>query len=214
MPEDENRTTDLGQKSEVPVEYFAKSASLETNDSRSPVESSTPEHVSFNDAPAGTMVEAIPEQQNGQVPFGQNAQTVESVAPAQKVTSPNTAGVLVLQWLTYAFWGWTLVALYWLTSLCVQYFISDSSQADSYSSTYSNDMLAYSLAAVVVLFIISIICDFVYSKFEPQHKSGAAMVIMIFTILPIQPRGHSIRRMFSRVNSFLSMRMEKILFRT
>jgi len=32
-------------------------------------------------------------------------------------TSHNSPGLLVLQWLTYAFWGWTVLALAWLTGL-------------------------------------------------------------------------------------------------
>ena len=86
----------------------------------------------------------------------------------------NSPGMLVLQWLTYAFWGWTILALAWLTAISVGFFL-DPSSTENYQST----TVAYSLAAVVVLFVISLICDIFYSRREPLRKTGAAMVIMI-----------------------------------
>lgn len=89
-------------------------------------------------------------------------------------TSHNSPGLLVLQWLTYAFWGWTVLALAWLTVMSVNYFIDTSA-----GSGYLDGMIAYSLAAVIVLFVISLVCDIFYARQEPEHKTGAAMVIMI-----------------------------------
>jgi len=89
-------------------------------------------------------------------------------------SNSNTPGALVLQWLTYAFWGWTVLALAWLTAVSVGHFI------DKPSTDYSGvSNIAYSLAAVVVLFVIALICDVLYSRREPLHKTGAATVIMI-----------------------------------
>lgn len=120
----------------------------------------------------------------------------------------NTPGVLILQWLTYAFWGWTLIALYWLTALAVQYFIQSPSSSDSYgySASYIGDSLAYSLAAVIVLFIISIICDIFYSRSEPARKTGAAMVIMIIhaVIFALCGIGSLIVAVFAIVNMLIS----------
>lgn len=86
----------------------------------------------------------------------------------------NSPGVLVLQWLTYALWGWTILALAWLTAISVGFFLNPSS-----TERYQSEMVAYSLAAVIVLFAISLICDVFYSRRETLQKSGAAMVIMI-----------------------------------
>ncbi len=86
----------------------------------------------------------------------------------------NSPGVLVLQWLTYAFWGWTILALAWLTAISVGFFLNPSS-----SEYYQSEMVAYSLAAVIVLFVISLICDVFYSRREVLQKTGGAMVIMI-----------------------------------
>jgi hypothetical protein len=96
----------------------------------------------------------------------------ETVAVVAEVH--NSPGSLVLQWLTYAFWGWTVLALTWLTAISVGFFINRES-IESYQST----TVAYSLAAVLVLFVISLICDIFYSRVEPLKKHGAAMVIMI-----------------------------------
>lgn len=84
----------------------------------------------------------------------------------------NSPGSLVLQWLTYAFWGWTVLALAWLTTISVGFFIDKSNGSESTT-------IAYSLSAVVVLFLISLVCDILYTKREQLVKHGAAMVIMI-----------------------------------
>lgn len=87
-------------------------------------------------------------------------------------TPINSPGILVLQWLTYAFWGWTILALTLLTAISVSFFLNRSDYD-------SGDSISYALAAVIVLFVISVICDVLYAKKEPLHKQGAAMVIMI-----------------------------------
>jgi len=122
--------------------------------------------------------------------------------------SGNTPGVLILQWLTYAFWGWTLVALSWLTVLSVDYFVSQENRSDyDYSSSLgSNTFLAYALAAVIVLFLVSIVCDIVYSKFEPRRKTGAATVIMVIhaVIFALCGIGALIAGVFAFVNMLVS----------
>ena len=86
----------------------------------------------------------------------------------------NTPGTLVLQWLTYAFWGWTILALWVLTAFSVGYFVDSANRDDSTGSG-----IAYPLAAVIVLFIISAICDILYSRREPVEKIGVASIVMI-----------------------------------
>lgn len=100
--------------------------------------------------------------------------TQHTSAAVVETAAHNSPGILVLQWLTYAFWGWTVLALTWLTAISVGFFIDSSSD---YADTSS--VIAYPLAAVVVLFVISLIADIFYSRVEPLNKRGAAMVIMI-----------------------------------
>lgn len=89
---------------------------------------------------------------------------------AAEATSPVNAGLVVLQWLTYAFWGWTVLGLSVLTSIVVANFINDT---DVGSGT------AYGIAAVLVLLPISYICDHFYSKREPSRKSGPETLVMV-----------------------------------
>lgn len=119
----------------------------------------------------------------------------------------NSPGVLILQWLTYAFWGWTLIALYWLTGLSISYFFErESRTSDSYGADSFNEMLAYAIAGVVVLFVISMICDVIYSRFEPKRKTGAATVIMVIhaVIFALCGIGSLIVGVFAFVNMLIS----------
>lgn len=129
-------------------------------------------------------------------------QTQAGGSPTGAIPEParNTPGTLVLQWLTYAFWGWTVLALTWLTALSVSFFIN--------RSDYNGDDgsgIAYSLAAVIVLFVISVICDWLYSKREPLPKHGASMVIMIIhaVIFALFGIGAVIAAVFAIVNMFI-----------
>lgn len=90
--------------------------------------------------------------------------------PAAPTAHPVSAGLVILQWLTYAFWGWTVLALSFLVSMVYLSFISDSG---------SGSFTPYGIAAVLVLLPISFICDLFYSKREPQHKAGAEILVMV-----------------------------------
>lgn len=123
--------------------------------------------------------------------------SAKPVSTAKPVATSSSPGVLVLQWLTYAFWGWTALALIWLTSQSVSFFLD--SEADR---GYQNESISYALAAVIVLFVISFICDLIYAKREPLHKQGAAMVIMIIhaVIFALFAIGSLIAAVFAVVN--------------
>ncbi|MCB9823056.1 hypothetical protein H6800_02170 [Candidatus Nomurabacteria bacterium] len=102
----------------------------------------------------------------------QSPQTLQP-QPAQNSNNssqPNKPGIIVLQWLTYAFWGWTIVALGTLLGTTVSYLIDG---ADTGGFT------PYGIAAVLVLLPISAVCDLFYSKYEPTKKTGAASVVMV-----------------------------------
>lgn len=87
-------------------------------------------------------------------------------APAHAHTN---AGTIILQWLTYAFWGWTVLILSFLTYNVLSDFISGDGSSVNY----------YLIAALAVLLPISLICDYFYAKGEPVKKTGAAMVVMV-----------------------------------
>ncbi len=93
-----------------------------------------------------------------------------SVVPPAEPVHATSSGLIIMQWLTYAFWGWTVLALSVLTGAVLANFID---QADTGGFT------PYAVAAVLVLLPISLICDVLYSKREPQKKVGGAMIIMV-----------------------------------
>lgn len=98
---------------------------------------------------------------------------IGSQAPVASVPlSPPThsAGNIVLQWLTYAFWGWTVLA----TSVLV-----GTVFANLIFKSDTGGFMPYGIAAVLVLLPISIACDFFYSKQEPAKKTGATSIVMV-----------------------------------
>jgi len=109
----------------------------------------------------------------------------------------NTPGIIVLQWLTYAFWGLTVFATSLLSASVIAYFITP---------TNNNDFSAYATAAVLVLLPISVICDIFYSKQEPEHKTGASSIIMIIhaVIFALFSIGALIAIVFSLVQLLIS----------
>ena len=101
------------------------------------------------------------------LPASQQNQTPPAAEPASQHAS---AGVIVLQWLTYAFWGWTLLAVIWLVYIVVANLILGDDQTG---------VIPYVIAATVVLLPLSFVCDLFYSRQEPAKKVGAATVVMV-----------------------------------
>ncbi len=98
--------------------------------------------------------------------------------PAAKIKkrskkSINSASTAVLQWLSCSFWGWTIISIGYLTWLVTGYMTNNS------YSLASPETIPSAVAAVIILLVVSIICDLSYSKREDEQKSGIAMVIML-----------------------------------
>lgn len=93
-----------------------------------------------------------------------------STATDGQAAHKTSAGTIILEWLTYAFWGWTVLALSVLTTTVLASFIVD---ADTSGFT------PYGIAAVLVLLPISFVTDYFYSKKEIQKKAGAEMLVMV-----------------------------------
>lgn len=104
------------------------------------------------------------------------------VEPTEPVTPPptppvtpkpahvNSPGVIVLQWLSYAFWGWLILALIWLMGVIFINAISGASVSS---------IVPYAIASGIVLLPIAFVTDLFYRKHEPLKKTGAAMIIMV-----------------------------------
>lgn len=119
----------------------------------------------------------------------------------EKTHESNTPGAFVLQWLTYAFWGWTVVGVAYLVSLTAGFIL----EGERFERSIQ-EPVAYGIAAVLVLLPVALICDIFYSRLEAEHKKGASSVIMVihavlFALLGI---GTLIAIAFSLVNMFLS----------
>lgn len=118
-----------------------------------------------------------------------------------KSKEANTPGVFVLQWLTYAFWGWAIVGVAYLVSLTAGFIL----EGERFESSIQ-EPVAYGIAAALVLLPVALLCDIFYSRLEAEHKKGASSVIMVihavlFALLGI---GTLIAIAFSLVNMFLS----------
>jgi type II secretory pathway pseudopilin PulG len=106
------------------------------------------------------------------------------------------AGTIILQWLTYAFWGWTVLSMSFLLVLVLTNLIAHYDDGG---------VLPYSIAATLVLLPISLACDFLYAKKEPEKKVGAASIVMVihavlFALITI---GSLIAIVFSVVELFI-----------
>lgn len=116
-----------------------------------------------------------------------------------KDTKPpvNTPGVLILQWLTYAFWGWLIMSLIWLITVIL---------SNAITGADVSGIVPYAIAAAIVLLPIAFVTDFLYRKHEPVTKTGAATVIMvihavIFALLGI---GALIVSVFTALNASIN----------
>jgi hypothetical protein len=95
---------------------------------------------------------------------------------------PNTAEVLILQWLSYAFWGWLTGALIWLINIATSAALSNN--------VITNTLLLCTLVAVAIMLPAAFITDLYYRKHEAPKKTGAAAVILtihavIYTLIAI-----------------------------
>jgi len=76
----------------------------------------------------------------------------------------------VLQWLTFAIMGWTILAISILIATVLAYYIIGSG---------NGVFTPYAIASVIVLLPIALALDFVYSKRETEKKTGGTAVVMV-----------------------------------
>ena len=101
-------------------------------------------------------------------------QVLPTAAPQASPTTTSekqpSAGIFVLQWLTYALWGWTLLILIWVIFAIV---LTITNQSDMGLT------VLYPISAILILLPASVVVDSIYSKKEPLVKKGWAMAIMV-----------------------------------
>ena len=126
-----------------------------------------PKRTATEVTPVKVVREAAPE------PVAATSPEVTIAEP--KVVTPEvhkqaSAGHIVLQWLTYVFWGWTILGLVWLMVIVL---------GNAITGNDTSGMVPYAIAASLVLLPISVVCDVFYSRHELRKKTGASMVVMI-----------------------------------
>ncbi|MEO8691360.1 MAG: hypothetical protein ABI397_01085 [Candidatus Saccharimonas sp.] len=112
---------------------------------------------------------AFPPSSASSNPFGAGASTVTDSTDEK----PTTSSSITLQWLTYALWGWFVVAMIWLVGTVLSYFFDKS---DSIVSDLTATV-TYPLTAVVVLLIGAGVVDFLYTKRENMNKTGVEAAV-------------------------------------
>lgn len=101
-------------------------------------------------------------------------QTVAQVSTTQEKPQNNPT-ILVLQWLTYAFWGWFALSIMWLILMTIGFIVTSASEN---ASEWAGG-IAYPIAATIVLFLVASVVDVFYSRVEPARKQSVATAIMV-----------------------------------
>lgn len=133
-------------------------------------------------------------------------QASQSTPPASAPEVPQAhktqadAVTLVLQWLTYAFWGWFALAILWLSAV-VYAFLVNGSDSNDWTSVVS-----YPIASVLVLLVVAAVVDFFYRRREPAKKEGFATAVMVIhtVIFALCGIGALVAAVFAGINLVLS----------
>lgn len=142
---------------------FPKEEERETSASpETPTPVPTPNQQEYSAPVAPTPVNNAPQTQT---PIADTPTASTPITPA----SQNNAGIIILQWLAYAFWGWLILGLLWVVAIILYNSILNES-ADA--------ITPYALSATIVLLPIAYVTDFFYIKHEPVKKTGAAAAVM------------------------------------
>lgn len=102
--------------------------------------------------------------------MGPIALPIVQQAEPQSVAMPNTPILIVLQWLAYAFWGWTILAVIWLGYIVL---------ANMLTNTDLTSAIPYAIASTLVLLPLSFVVDAFYGRKETTKKTGPAIIVMV-----------------------------------
>ena len=110
------------------------------------------------------------------------------------------AVTLVLQWLTYAFWGWFALAMLWLSAVVYAFLVSGSDTNDW------TGIVSYPIASVLVLLVVAAVVDLFYRRREPAKKEGFATAVMVIhtVIFALCGIGALVAAVFAGINLVLS----------
>lgn len=139
----------------------------EPNDSQS-AQNTTDFHTQ-NTQDSGTVSETP-----ASAPVATQSPQANVVAPPEVHKTQADAVTLVLQWLTYAFWGWFALAMLWLSAVVYGFVVAGSDSSSDWAS-----IVSYPIASVLVLLIVAAVVDFFYRRREPAKKEGFATAVMV-----------------------------------
>jgi hypothetical protein len=119
--------------------------------------------------------------ENGPAVQPSNPATIYSPSSQPLATQPmvghldskSGAVEIVLQWLSYGLWEWTIITLSILLSTTLNFYFVSGTRSDDHT------WLAYVVASMLVLLPFAFFADRIYSKKEPEHKHGFAAVVMV-----------------------------------
>lgn len=97
----------------------------------------------------------------------------------QQPGNRSAAVQVVMQWLSYGLWEWTLIMLSILLSATLSYYFISSTRGRDYS------WLAYIVASMLVLLPFAFVTDRLYAKQEPPHKHGFAAVVQVLNAIVV-----------------------------
>lgn len=111
----------------------------------------------------------------------------------------NTPALVVMQWLSYAFWAGLIIAIAYLTSMVIGFYTNTG--AGQYP-----ELVAYGVVAVAILLPLSILTDKLYGRHEDTHKSVATSVVLVVhsVLFALTAIGGLITTAFLSVNLLIS----------
>lgn len=77
---------------------------------------------------------------------------------------------IVLQWLTYVFWGSLVISLIWIVVITMNLLVRNQ---------VLHDITPYVIAATMVFLPMAVVTDWLYRRREPAKKAGMAAVVMV-----------------------------------
>jgi len=103
-----------------------------------------------------------------------DSKTEQSPAQPQQLTPKTSPKDIVLQWLSYCLWSWSLITIATLLSSSLTYFLVSGSRENG-----SYEWQLYFIAAMVCLVPAAFFVDRFFSKTEQPRKHGFAAVVMV-----------------------------------
>lgn len=120
--------------------------------------------------------------------------------------TPNSALLVTIQWLSYTFWMFTIIAVAAISASTIPFF-TDTTTASAPEFT------TYAVVSALILLPIALVADIIYARMAPKKRPPASSVVMVIhtVIFSVAALGGLISVVFLSVNSLLSTSTSPIL---